>query len=75
MVLMYKYIITKTTKSVIEVNPNDVDPETIDFIEECMKKNSEIGFLDEEEVTGDDWMNEELDENSDLDFKFKKVKL
>ena len=73
--MSYKYIITRTTKSKIVVKPDDVDPETIEFLEECMKEDSRVGFLDEEDVTGSDWMNEELDEDPDIDFDIKKVKL
>ena len=69
----YKYIITRTTKSTIEVKPDDVDPETIEFLEKCMKNDSSVGFLDEEDETGSDCMNEELDRNCDLNFDIKKV--
>ena len=71
--MSYKYIITRTSKSTIEVKPEDIDPETIDFLEKCM--SGEIGFLAEEEETGGDWMNKELDELVDLNYDIKKVKI
>jgi len=69
----YKYIITRTTKSTIEVKPDDVDPETIEFLEKCMKNDSSVGFLDEEDETGSYSMNEDLDRDFDLNFDIKKV--